>query len=194
MASLLFQPAFSIETSYTSTGNSTIGIASAQYYSDILNEKNSEALAAYTPKLSFSAGESGDYYDSLELHQGNSTSNILKSSGSFDLDIVLPQGKDFTFKITLYCQPFIELSNITITIQKTDEQPKSVAISSSSSSYGYKTFYLMNNNDGSLGQTTALENVQSGNLWFKGSSEDYLINISGTQILSLEFSVVIKKS
>lgn len=185
-------PALCIQTSFISTGNSITGGTGAEYHEYIMNEKNADQLS--DKYMSFTANDSiNDKYDSIYLHQPNS-SNILDSSGSFNIDLVIPQGKNFTFRINLLNLFGISGSNVNIEITMPDGTIRSITITASDAGIGLGnvSFYITYDNiSDTVGKVTSFDDF--GNKWFQGSSEDYSIKINGNQYLKLEFEILFEK-
>lgn len=188
---LAVQPAFSLESDFISTGNSTVGVPSTTSYADLLNgnidkENNPQGLK-------FDNVSS----NKVILHQGENN-NILNSSGGFNIDFKIPKGYEFTFEIIVKSGIFSpdHFNEIEITIK--DGKDKKIKIEPHDS-MGHKYEYFLINDSLSDGITIRDKIPPSDGEWFINSSNDCDIHIEGKKDnsnlnLPLEFYVIFNDS
>lgn len=100
---LMVQPAFSLESSFISNGNSTIGVPTSGSYADWMNDVNSEILG---PSMIFEErpDPNTDEYDRVVLHPNSiiDTDNICLVAKNFEMTFMIPSGTDFTFEVIVH--------------------------------------------------------------------------------------------
>ena len=192
---LAVQPAFSLESDFVSTGNSTIGIPTAESNEVLLNLINKESLNSHKPPMEFNKG-SDDIYgnERIYLHPGGSSDdNIADVNGNFDLILDIPCGKEFTFEVVVYRVLGIQISYIDISVT-VDGGTKTVRIDKETSASWNDTtsLFLGNKPDKTIGITRDRP-TSDWTGWFEGDSKNHNISISGYHGLQLKFFVIFKK-
>ncbi len=187
---LAVQPAFSLESDFISTGNSTVGVPSTTSYADLLNGN----IVKNPQNLKFVNVSS----NKVILHQGNSN-NILDGSGNFNIDFKIPKGYKFTFEIVVKSGTFSSdhFNEIAITIN--DGKDKKIKIEPHDSIGHRYDYFLINEPNLPDGITIRDEIPPSDGDWFINSSNDCDIHIEGIKDksnlnLPLEFYVIFNDS
>ena len=192
---LAVQPAFSLESDFVSTGNSTIGVPTAESNEDLLNLINQESLNSHKPPLEFKKGSDDECgNERINLHpQDHSGDNIANVNGNFDLILDIPCGKEFTFEVVVYRVLGIQISYIDISVT-VDGGTKTVRIDKETSASWNDTtsLFLVNKPDKTIGITKDRP-TSDWTGWFEGDSKDHNISISGYHGLQLKFFVIFKK-
>ena len=192
---LAVQPAFSLESDFVSTGNSTIGVPTAESNEDLLNLINQESLNSHKPPLEFKKGSDDECgNERINLHpQDHSGDNITDVNGNFDLILDIPCGKEFTFEVVVYRVLGIQISNIDISVT-VDGETRTVGIdgNTSASWSGTTSLFLVNEPDKTIGITRDRP-TSDWTGWFEGDSKNHNISISGYHGLQLKFFVIFKK-
>ncbi len=192
---LAVQPAFSLESDFVSTGNSTIGIPTAESNEVLLNLINKESLNSHKPPMEFKKGSDDKYgNERIYLHpEGSSDDNIADVNGNFDLILDIPCGKEFTFEVVVYRVLGIQTSYIDISVT-VDGGTKTVRIDkeTSASWNGTTSLFLVNKPNKTIGITRDRP-TSDWTGWFEGDSKNHNISISGYHGLQLKFFVIFKK-
>ena len=192
---LAVQPAFSLESDFVSTGNSTIGVPTAESNEDLLNLINQESLNSHKPPLEFKKGSDDECgNERINLHpQDHSGDNITDVNGNFDLILDIPCGKEFTFEVVVYRVLGIQISHIDISVT-VDGETRTVGIdgNTSASWSGTTSLFLVNEPDKTIGITRDRP-TSDWTGWFEGDSKNHKISISGYHGLQLKFFVIFKK-
>ena len=192
---LAVQPAFSLESDFVSTGNSTIGVPTAESNEDLLNLINQESLNSHKPPLEFKKGSDDECgNERINLHpQDHSGDNITDVNGNFDLILDIPCGKEFTFEVVVYRVLGIQISHIDISVT-VDGGTKTVRIDKETSASWNDTtsLFLVNKPDKTIGITRDRP-TSDWTGWFEGDSKNHNISISGYHGLQLKFFVIFKK-
>ena len=189
---LAVQPAFSLESDFVSTGNSTVGVPTTISYADLLNgnidkENNPQGLKFENVSS-----------NKVILHQ-SSSNNILDGSGNFNIDFKIPKGYEFTFEIVVKSGTFSSdhFNEIAITIN--DGKDKKIKIEPHDS-IGHKyDYFLINESSSPDGIIIRDNDPPSKGDWFSNSSNDCDIHIEGIKDksnlnLPLEFYVIFNDS
>ncbi len=187
------QPAVCLQTTFTFTGVEVSAVQSGEYRADTLTEANqSDVIDKQGMEFKYDEDDgSVDGHDKVILHEKDSTSNNISTSGDFTVsNLVIPEGKDFTFGIKVYKVWGIQLSDITVSLTCPDGTTKNITINSrtsGASSTGYTTFYLTS----SMKAVTDISKLGDDG-WFSGSSGEYTLNLEGSVALTLEFYIIFK--
>ena len=192
---LAVQPAFSLESDFVSTGNSTVGVPTAESNEVLLNLINKDSLNSHKPPMEFKKGSDDKYgNERIYLHpKGSIGDKITVVNGNFDLILDIPCGKEFTFEVVVYRVADIQTSYIDITV-KVDGEIRTVRIDreTSASGNGATSLFLVNKPDKTIGITRDGP-TSDWTGWFEGDSKNHNISISGYHGLQLKFFVIFKK-
>lgn len=187
------QPAVCLQTTFTFTGGEVSAEISGKYRADTLTEANQDDVID-KQGMEFKYDEddgSVDGHDKVILHKKGSSDNNISTSGNFTVsNLIIPEGKDFTFGIKVVKFFGIQLSDITVSLTCPDGTTKNVTINSSTSgasSMGYTTFYLTSS-------MKAVKDISKlgDDGWFSGSSGEYTLNLEGSVVVTLEFYIIFK--
>lgn len=174
---LAVQSAFSLESDFVSTGNSTVGVLTTTSYADLLNgniNNNSQGLK-FGNVLS----------NKVILHQSEGSSDILTDYGDFNIKFKVPKGHRFTFNIVISGGGFPNTHSY-ITIKD------GVGENTFESGIGDYSFFWKKENNGSIYHDVKPPvNIEE---WFYTESDDYTINIEGHRGIKLEFYIIFNDS
>lgn len=205
---LAVQPAVCLQTSFITEENINIQFVPLPVVT--LEEANPDLADNNTgQEMEFKYDEDktlGDDYEKVTIRQKDSTSDNISTPGStFDISLTVPKDKDFTFGVTLSWHIFTS-NDVTISVtgpfNGSDKDPitKEVTVKPSAS-LSSTTYYIKNENK-KLSTTADISDLDSGKgYWFKGSSGEYEVKISGDVAdsqsaflnVKLEFSVIFKE-
>ena len=190
---LTVQPAFSLESSFISNGNSTIGVPTSGSYADWMNDVNSEILDS-SMIFEERPDPNTDEYDRVVLHPNSiiNTDNICLVAKNFEMTFMIPSGTDFAFEVIVHRSTSIQLSNISIKVMpegRSAHIDKNTLRPDSGTETGDFSFYLVNEPN-KIGITRIRPNDSDG--WFDGESKDHTIKIEGYFSSTLKFYVLFK--
>ncbi len=200
VSALLFtvtvQPAVCLQTTFTFTGGKVSAEISGEYRADTLTEANQNDVIdkqGMTFEYDEDDSDVGDH-DKVVLHKDGSTGGNISSSGKFTVEnLVIPEGKDFTFGINISRSYFYNANEITVTITGVFNgvtETKTVTIDGGSASLFGTKYYIKND----FTSTQNIDDVEG--YWFNGDSGAYTVNLSGTVsnsfLATLEFSIIFK--
>lgn len=189
---LAVQPAFSLESDFVSTGNSTIGIPIIGSHADWMNDINSNNLNGHIPKLTFKERPDGSGNNRIVLSHDNGlgNDNIMGIAGNFGVTFDIPKGSNFTFEVVIYRSTGIQISKININVT-TNDNTRSTTIDKNTDAnwHGTTSVFLVNESEDTIGITDNRPTID-WNGWFDGDSKDYTIRIDGYQVYKLEFYVI----
>lgn len=195
---LAVQPAFSLESDFVSTGNSTVGVPTTTSYAKLLTNINDNPLKDNESGVEYRFGEVAGDRNKVILHQDGSD-NILDGNGNFNIDFKIPKGYEFTFEIVIRSIPLSSdhYDKIEITIK--DGEDKKITIDSSHS-MGYECDYFLINKPSPPDNITIREKIPPGDGdWFINSSNDCDIHIEGIKGITgnkypMEFYIIFNDS
>lgn len=175
---LAVQPAFSLESDFVSTGNSTVGVPTTTSYAGLLTHINGKS---FEYKFDEDAGDK----NKVILHQSEGSKDILDNFGDFNITFKVPKGHRFTFYIygnsglTEHSKIIVSDGNSSLNIEI---------------SVGGELLFLKKNEGGKIDHTVDGKPPMNIEEWFYTKSDDYTINISGHRGVQLEFYVIFNDS
>ena len=174
---LAVQPAFSLESDFVSTGNSTVVVPTTTSYAGLLTHINGESFE-------YKFGEVAGDKNKVILHQSEDSKDILNNPGAFNITFKVPKGHRFTFNIVIESGSLTSThSNITI--------KGGVGENTIDPGIGDHSFFWKKEN-GSISHGD--KPPQNMNEWFYTESDDYTINIEGHRGIKLEFYIIFNDS
>lgn len=183
---LAVQPAFSLESDFVSTGNSTVGVPSTTSYANLLNDINGAPITdnGDDKSIKYKFGEVAGDKNKVILHQSEGSEDILNNPGAFNITFKVPKGHRFTFNIVIKSGSLTSThSNITI--------KGGVGENMIDPGIGDHSFFWKKEN-GSISHGD--KPPQNMNEWFYTESDDYTININGHRGIKLEFYIIFNDS
>ena len=181
---LAVQPAFSLESDFVSTGNSTVGVPTTTSYADLLNgniNNNPQGLKFKNVSI-----------DRVTLHQ--SKDNVLDSPGTFNINFNMPEGYKFIIEIVTsngYHQYIV--NDITVSING----GTGYKIDSTDAGVHSYTFFLINKGENSIDMTHQIPGNKEQ--WFNSSPGGCNIHVEGRMggetntIGHLEFYIIMSQ-
>lgn len=182
---LAVQPAFSLESDFVSTGNSTVGVFKPSSYADLLTNINDDPIKDNKSGVEYRFDEVAGDKNKVILHQSKDKKDILDNYGDFNITFKVPKGHRFTFYIDgnsgLWEHSKINVSDGNSLL------PIEISV-------GGESLFLKKNEYGKIDHTTNGKPPVNIEEWFYTESDDYTINISGHRGIQLEFYVIFNDS